>query len=695
MIAALIAGLSALALSTFGLTTNALFPSSALHFNGSNAAIVIILDNSQSMLAQVGGRTRLAKAEHVAKELILRTLHPAREAVLLTNPGAEPIPDALNADRITTAGRLQNFTSRGRAMPMAELIDRAARMLAASRMPDKVLVIISDFAGPAASETNMFAGLKKIPGIQLVLMPMATGGPPDDVAIAHFKVLRGQAVVGSHLTLAATVVNNGSTAVVPSLYLSVNGRTLTTSTTRVSLGPSGTGAAIRRVRLHSVLPEAGWQLLQVNVKNPSGVLPWADHRRLILQTASKVHALVVGNSTPPAPGAAAFYVDAALAPYSGSAASNGQAWSIAPRTISVQQLSSAPLRRYGAVFLCDVPRVHPADARRLVRFVKAGGRICWLLGPAISPQFYGKVLRSQFGLLPAPPRQPVSSVRGWKVSTVDSRSYLCGHLFSNSRPFRRIVAADMWDMAAADATSNVLMCVSSGRALIMDQPLGKGRIYTFTSSPAGGWSNMGTTSVFLPLMVRIALGNAATAARESAFEPGDRIRLSMPPELDGTSVNVTLPHSHTIVNVPPRTKGPNRPEWIFDRTDRTGIYHWSSFNGKVSGMFVVNPPGSEADLHPTSASVLAKMVKLKHPVLIASSATALSALIKKTNQGASLMPGILALVAILAVIEALISNRNPPTGNPIPVSTGTDRPTLSKPAEIPNAEAVAVAGQRI
>jgi hypothetical protein len=692
IIAVLIAGLGALGISAFGLTTNSLFPDSAVHFDGSNAAVVIILDNSQSMLAQVGGRTRLSRAAHLARELILRTLHPAREAVLLTNPGTEPVPEALSANLIASAGRLQHLQSLGRARPMAELVAKAARLLTASRMPEKVLVIISDFAGPAASETNMFAALKKLPAVQLVLMPMAEGAAPDDVAIEQFRVLRGQAVAGSHITLEARVVNNGSTAVVPSLSLLLNGQPLPTSAARVSLGPAGTSQSVRHVRLHCVLSQPGWQLIQANINNPSGVLPWADHRRLILKAAAKIRALVVGNSVPPAPGAAAFYVDAALAPYSGSISSANQPWSIIPRTVDIQSLSSIHLERYGAVFLCDVPQVTPAETRRLAEFVKDGGRLCWLLGPGIDPHFYNTVLLPH-GLLPGSMTRLISSIRGEKVSTVDTRSYLCGHLFTDESPFQRIVVANMWGIASMDQSAGVLMSVSSGRVLLTDQALGKGRIYTFTSSPAGGWSNIGATSVFLPLMVRIALGNAATAARNAAYEPGDRIDLPVPQRIAPMSVNVTLPKLATVINIKPDAKGTHRPRWIFDQTDRTGIYHWTSFDGKTSGMFVVNPPGSEANLHPTPAAVLAKMVKLKHPVLIASTAQKLLAVIKKTNAGSSLMPGILALVALLAVFEALVSNRNSPAGTAPGAPRGTGQGRFSGAGQ--SSEAVQVVGSGV
>lgn len=681
----LAAALTAFAISAFGLTSNTFFPNSAVHFDGANSAVVVVLDNSQSMLAMQGGETRLARAVQTTRRLILKTLRPAREAVLLTNPGSQPLPTALSVNRINTVGHLQHIGSEGRALPMTLLISRAAKLLASSHLPEKVLIIISDFAGPAASETNMFAGLKQTPGIQLVLMPQAQNNAPDDVAIERFRISRGQAVVGSTIAFKARLINNGTTAVVPAVVLSVDGHLLPESLGKLTLGPAGTSQATRTVRLDCGLKAPGWQLIEANIKNPTGVLPWADHRRLILKTASKINALVVGNSSRPSSGSAAFYAAAALAPYTSVAAAPNadQPWSINSRTINYRSLPTTGLRTYGAIFLCDLPNLPNADARRLSDFVKRGGRICWLLGPGVSPKIYNSIVVKRYGLLPGILEHPVTSIRGQTVSNVDARSYLCGHLFSSNRPFRRIIVADMWSLRSTAGSAKALMSVRSGRPLLFDQILGKGRIYTFTSSPAGGWSNIGATSVFLPLMVRIALGNAAAAARMASFEPGDRVELPIPQTVAPMSVNVILPKNHDTMNIKPERHDAHQWRWTFDQTNRTGIYHWATFNGNISGQFVVNPPGNEANLHPTAAKVLAKMVKLKYPVLIASTDDKLLSVIKKTNSGSPLMPGILALVAILAIIEALVSNRNPPakTNVPSPLESGPSRAATLQPRQ--------------
>jgi len=58
-----------------------------------------VLDNSYSMGVQSAGETRFGKAKKEARAILESPWKPALAAVLLTNPGALPVPDRLGADR--------------------------------------------------------------------------------------------------------------------------------------------------------------------------------------------------------------------------------------------------------------------------------------------------------------------------------------------------------------------------------------------------------------------------------------------------------------------------------------------------------------------------------------------------------------------------------------------------------------------
>ena len=124
--ALLAAGLLAAAGAVFGLGTNTLFPGNAAHFDGSSTACVIILDNSQSMLARAGLTSRLTQSVTQVRSLISSVIRPAQVAVLLTNPGNLSVTNHLSANRVAVLGRLDKVAGTGRTLPMELLIPGTA-----------------------------------------------------------------------------------------------------------------------------------------------------------------------------------------------------------------------------------------------------------------------------------------------------------------------------------------------------------------------------------------------------------------------------------------------------------------------------------------------------------------------------------------------------------------------------------------
>ncbi|MGC8624707.1 MAG: BatA domain-containing protein, partial [Phycisphaerae bacterium] len=659
-------GLAATLAAIFGLGTDSLFPNSGTYFNGQSTACVVILDNSQSMLIQDGTQTRLQTAIDQTRTLLDRSLKPARMAVLLTNPGNTPIPDHLTSDRVTQLARLNGIKSIGRALPMEQLIATAVHLLKNSARPNRMLIIISDFAGPAASNTDMFAALKKMPGIQLALMPQAAG-TPDDVAIADWNIRHGAAVVGATVRFRGTVINNGATAVAPRFGLSIDGQKVPHVSARATLGPGGTASSRADISLAYQLTGPGLHRFTLVELDSSHAMPWGDRRRLLLNVKNKIRALVLGNQQQLTNASTAFYVDAALAPFAAAGAPGGKPplWSIEPTYRSYRDVSALRLDRYAAIFVCDVPQITPTLAKALRRFVVAGGRLCWLLGPAVDASSYNAMAAGTLELLPGAISGPSISQGGAAVNWVDVKSHIFAGLFPNQAPFQRMVVVGHWSLSdSSPRLGKVLSRLHDDSVFLVQHSLGLGRVYTFLSAPGGGWSNMAATSVFLPMMARIALGAATASVDGASYTPGRAVDIPVPENNPALSMNVSPPGAHTAVNVRATHTLDGRLVWRFTAAQRAGLYQWRSFNGKYAGAFVVNVPSDEADLHPTSAAVLAREAPKKQVIFIAATAAALAKELAKTSQGSSLMPGVLTLVLILAIVEALLANRYKPLANP-------------------------------
>jgi hypothetical protein len=129
------------------------------------------------------------------------------------------------------------------------------------------------------------------------------------------------------------------------------------------------------------------------------------------------------------------------------------------------------------------------------------------------------------------------------------------------------------------------------------------------------------------------------------------------------SVDVTTP-SAGVLNVKPSLTG-NSAQWLFDHAQEPGIYTWKTSDARFTGTFAVNPPGEEADLLPADLDALAKESSpatdtpgAGPPTIVAQNVPDLLAQLAHRGEGTSLTPGFLALVLMLAVLEALMANRH-------------------------------------
>ena len=504
--------------AAYGLVSDRYFSSAGGgEFTGQSTALVILLDNSHSMLARdtppaspdaaASPRSRLQIAIAQAQQLLGQTLRPREAAILTTNPLDPPLPTGLTTDMTALRGHLEQIVSQGpqsAASPMQERIRAALDILGASAQPDKMLVIVSDFARPAFGDAEVFAPLRKTPwrrDLQVVFMPARSTSDTADVGITRFALAEGtqRAVVGAEVTFEAQVVNNAQTADVRDIAFTVDGQPLATGPgsaapmmPRVQLAGAGgdgaegagkaEGGARTTVQVPFRLTQAGPHRFGIQLQNSPDAWSGDDSRELLLDVAEQVRVLVVGAEAPDARGnprsrSAAFYFQAALAPFSGG----DVPWSIKPTYRGIDQVqSAAALQGYAAVFLCDVPRISPALADALVAYNRGpgttgGGRIVWVLGPSVNQAAYNDVLLgSQRQLLPAPLGPPVTTSTALPVDWVDLRSGIFMNLFDSQDPFRTALITGHWTLngEAQGVGGRALAKLAGNSSLVVQHGIG-------------------------------------------------------------------------------------------------------------------------------------------------------------------------------------------------------------------------------
>ncbi|HUO08606.1 MAG TPA: BatA domain-containing protein [Phycisphaerae bacterium] len=687
--AALMLAIALTGFSLFGFTSNAYFSGDAGAFSGRSTAAVIVFDNSHSMLARQDGTARLDTAKREVRRILVETIRPAEAAILPTNAGASAVGESLTGDMTSLVGYLDKLQPVGRARSMKERIHAAATLLAGSTEGNRMLILVSDMAGPAFSDAEVFNGLKEsgAKDVQLVLMQPGGAAPVEDVGIASFGIAEGAgaAVLGTEVTFDAQIVNSGDAAAAMEWELLVDGKPVANPAAAVStvqLPAATTAAARATIRVPCRLEQAGPHAFTLRLKEPRDAMQWDDARTLVLDVAKQARVLVIGAdpaSRGPRPRSAAFYFMAALAPFEGSelrdAAEKPIPWAIQPAYRSADDITSpAQLAGYSAVFICDVPKVSARMADSLTRYVGAGdgGRIIWVLGPSVNAAGYNNLLASR-GLLPAPLGDPIVTATGATLDWVDLQSDIFANLFDSQEPFRSAVVTGRWSLAPGEMHGRALGKLADGQVVLTEHagPGGVGDIYTLLTSPGSAWSNLGSTVLLVPMASRMALGDSGRSRTALSYEPGDSVPIriasaeSLPaPAISRLTVDVTTPEN-TVVNARPALSA-GAPRWPLDHTRSEGMYHWRSTDGKYAGMFAVNPPGEEADLHAANTEELAREAAAAagsgsgRAPIVATTAGELLAQLDKRSEGTSLTPGVLAMVMILAVIEALMANRYRP-----------------------------------
>ena len=684
--------------ATYALASSAYFGRGSSGFSGRSTACVIILDNSQSMLVRQDGVTRLQRAQaYIRRFLLDEQNRPAEMAVIFTNPAGAGNNDAtaLTAEPSTILARFESLEALGRSLPLHDRVDQALALLHETALPNKLLIVMSDFQQEAFSDVETFAKIAETPNTQVALLTLGTPETPD-LGITRFEVDSGQPAVGTEINFGADIVNNGAT-LAPQVQLEllvddqVAQRLQLSSGVQPGRGGNGGGATAKIAYRLAAPGYHRFGLRLADTPTPGAktndyqdALDWNNQRELVLNVKDQIRVLVVGGQDRPHYRTAPYYAMAALAPFAGVTTGAGAEagrplWSLAPSYRPVSAVDPRTLGRYDAIFLCDVPQVPAELAMALKTYVNGGKRLIIQAGPGIDAASYNAVLVDKVGLLPTRFTQPIVSAEGARVDYVDTTSgtAVFADLYDSLEPFQRVVVTGRW--ALGSDAGNVLWKLSDNSPLIVRHPLGAGDIYLMLTVPSSDWSNFSTQPAFVAAMNRMAQGDLGNARALRSVQTGGPIHIAVGSEDPRLRLLLTSPDGKTN-QVAPSLQLP--PTWTSPPIFRPGVWKWETQDGPPpsrSGAFVANSPGGEADLTKADEEALAATIHTTDPAFVVRTPEELAAHLKRENR--SLMPGVLALVTCLLILEALMANRYRPSLRAVVAPETT--PSPATPAQRP------------
>jgi hypothetical protein len=537
--------------------------------------VVVLLDRSASMAYG----DRWARAQAAARRAVRSLSGTDRATLVLFDDdavvGSEPMA---TGDRVAAAIGAAKLGDE--ATKFAPALKLASQIISASTLPQREVVVVSDF------QKNAWANHNEIVFPHgTVITPIDVGGAASaDVAVTQPVTDRDSNGVRDHVTVATRLINTGKAARPVAATLSVGGRTVQTQ--HVNVPASGA----LQVAFSSIPVPNGPTKASVSITPDS--LPLDDVSNFTIAPDASVPVLIVEpNAARPNQ---SLYLSRAL--------SIGDRPSFRVDVKAIAALTPRDIDGRSLVVLDEVAPPAPTSAvgQQLKAVLDAGGGIVFVPGGERS-ETWAQAWRA---LLPATigPVVDRTSDAGGTLSSIDYASPVF-ELFSAPRS-GDFTTARFYRYHALAPSPGALVSArfDDGSPALVERTVGTGRVILWASSIDSYWTNLPLQPVFLPFVHQFGKHAGRYIDPRPSFVTGEVLDLSRHGELTApflggrtadTLTELTL-ESPSGVKQRVTATGPNHLVTLHER----GFYELRGRDTPVgSGRpIAVNIDASESDL---------------------------------------------------------------------------------------------------
>jgi hypothetical protein len=563
------------ALFALALARPALRAASAFLQTG-RATAVIVIDQSASLSASDGTRTRLDLARQAAEAAVDAFPRGSPLAVLYSGdrveaPIAEPSYD-YNLVRKT----LRETPPSDLSTDHAAGLRRAAEILRDQTALRKEIILVTDRQALGWRRLPEIVEMLQGPARDTRLRVVFVGEPlEENLAVSSLTRAPGFASSREPVRFHAEVTNHGrSTMNQVRATLHVNEGSAVDEALLEALEPGQT----RRMTFFARLATPGFHAATVRL--PADRMTADDERTAVVHTIDTAQILVVEGSSESNAG---FFLRHALQPVPPEQAAE---YFLQPRLIPPGQLAFAHLSDYAAVILADVPSLTAPAVDTLATYVRHGGALLCFPGPRAQPAFYNGEMLERAGILPAALR----GIKGDPESqeqffSLESGRYdhpvfaLWNEAGAGSLTRARFRAAWLLQPTSArdspeeeSTAGRVMVRFADGSPAAVERSIGRGRSILFASTAGTEWNDLPVRPAFVPLLHRAIASLAEAREQRLNLRTGEGIRLRMPPELAGRDVLILTPGEPGHRLTRPVRPSPEGASVDFDEISRTGAY---------------------------------------------------------------------------------------------------------------------------
>ncbi len=588
---------------------------------GGGTELVVLIDRSFSM--KYG--TRWTKARDEARKVIRGVSANDRVTIVPFDRRAAAVNDATgSADALRRAVDSLSTTDEGTRLAPAVVL--ASRILAASELPKKKLVVISDLQRSGwdlTDEVSVPAGTE--------VVPIDVSSTVTDRSVRSVDVRRDPGGDATRVVVSARLARHGPAERAVTARLEVGGREVARATADLP-ADGGASVAFGAIPVPS-RPAPARVLLE------GDELRGDDEFHFLLSRPPSIPVLLVEHRDAlPERGV---FVTRALE------IGDAPAFDVTSRRSD--QASPADLAAARVVVLADAGIPPGIGGARLEAFVRAGGGVVIALGERTSDRTWPA---DADALVPGRITTPIDRLgeQGAVLGFID-RGHAALSVFSGARS-GDLSAARFFRYRGIDTTDGVLARFDDGAAALTEHQLGRGRILTWGSSLDGYWNDLPRQPVFLPFVHQLVRHAGAYRDRKRAYAVGDGIAIQdLATEAPATTRWAVVAPSGKRLAV----GGPDAPASLELR--EVGIYEIrpSGSPGAVPIQVAANVAPSELDFSTYDPLRLVTALTPSGAAAVAPADPTLALVEREQRQ--SLWWYVLAVTAVILAVEGVLARR--------------------------------------
>lgn len=550
---------------------------------GTPGSTVIVLDDSLSMGGVVEGQTGLGRAVERAEELVRRVGRESNVAVVLASAPPRALQTELSFDKEGLLRELARVAEAGpseRAADAAGALRMAEALLAASTLPERRILVLTDLQAASWGEVTRPWALPTPPAVEVV----DVGAPERNAGITDVVVERALDVSPKHLRVAVEVAAFGA-PFADSVTVRVGGRSMVSS---LRVPPGDRGRATFLVKLEATEAVGG------EASIPGDAIPGDDTRAFTVDFLQTVSVLVVNGAPRSIP-----YKDEVYFLERALRAADDQA-RVSVLTMRADEVTPQQLANVDVIVLANVLELRPDATSALRKAVRGGAGLLITAGDNATVSWNDRL----GDLLPMRVREvkPVvkrgqegANLKALAVDTVDLE-HPALRVFRNL-PSASLYTARFYTYLLLDGgEARVLARYTNGAPLLAEKEVGAGRTAILTTTVDRDWGDLAIRTSYLPLVQQLVLHLAGRLDRplRPSVLAGEPWPVDLEPTV--TRVEVETPDGRALDFDNPLKDG--KGPLLVEDTGRSGVYtvrKWLEGGGVKVERFAVNPDPREMD----------------------------------------------------------------------------------------------------